>query len=877
MDLDSRNLSTTAGPREGVAWYAITMLERSRSESFRGRVIAALAFLSFGCGSVVIPEDGADSGARDVGPRDGGASADTGVSDSGPTEYLVTVSIGGPGTGRVQAGSVPFDCTTATCTARVVAGSRLQITAVPDSGSIFRAWVTGRCSEGGPACELTVLRDEALGVEFARARTLTVSLGGDGAGTVATSDLAVDCPSTCSTEIEDGAVVDLIATPIANVSFGGWGGDCSGTDPNCGLVMDRDRVVVASFDRDRATLSVALAGDGVGTVTSDLGAIECPGICADSYVRGTEVTLTATPDTDVVFAGWTGACTGQQTCTLTLDAAASVTATFNPVLDTVAVSLLGTGSGQVRSDVGAIDCPGTCEHEFPRGTELTLTALSDSTSRFQGWGGACVGMGVCSLRLSADVNVTAEFVRQRSIQVTRVGSGGGHVSSQPAAIDCGSTCAAQLDEGTSVTLTATPDADSYFVEWMGACASATPTCSTTLTTDRNVTARFRARAVQISVGTSHACAVFADGSVRCWGRGSAGQLGYADTEDVGDDAQDDLSSIQVALGGSALHVVTGGTHSCALLVGGAVRCWGDSLHGQLGYGSTGTIGDDEHPAAAGPVSLGANATSLVTALSHTCAILAGGGVRCWGHNFLGQLGLGTSGVGTNVGDNEVPTAAAPVSLGGAVEELACGASHCCARLSSGGVRCWGDNNRGQLGQGDTVRIGDNEQPSSAPLLQLGGTPSSIHAGPEGTHSCAIFPPSNGYRCWGRGTEGQLSTTIAVNIGDNELPSAMPLTGAQYAELCAGTTHSCGRTTSGAVFCWGSNDYGEGTPVLGSSGDLGAPAVDLSCSSQFNCAVLATGGVRCWGRSNYGQLGYGSTQNVGDGMGLSILAAGDVPL
>lgn len=839
--------------------------------------LASLAWVgAAACGSVVVPEVSSDGGLRDAGRTDAAIVTDAGARDSGAERFDVTVLLQGSGSGSVESPSFDLTCAGDACTGEVAAGERVQLIAVAGVGSAFGEW-SGICDGEGESCTVEVERDLALAVRFDRVFTLTVVAAGDGSGVVTSPGGAISCPDECISELVEGTTVQLTATPDEDVEFGAWSGDCAGTSPTCEVTLDRDRSVVASFDRDRVTLSVALAGDGLGTVTADLGPIDCPGTCSASYAVGETVTLTAAPDADVRFAGWFGACAGTESCIVTMEAARAVTATFELEREPLTVVLQGSGAGRVTSDIGGIDCPGACTEAYVRGAAVELTATASPGSRFAGWGGACSGTGTCNVTVSSATNVSAQFIARQALTVATVGSGAGVVTSLPLGIDCGATCVAQFDRGTSVMLTAQSNADAYFVGWSGDCVGTTPTCTTTLSADRGVTARFRARAVQVTAGTHHACAAFQDGTVRCWGRGDSGRLGYSSTVDVGDDAADDLSTMQVSVGGNAERVVAGTAHTCALLTGGSVRCWGDALNGQLGYGSSTTIGDDEPPAAAGPVSLAGNATSISSGSSHTCALLSGGSVRCWGYNFLGQLGLGTFGVGSNVGDNEVPSAVAAVSLGESAEEVACGGSHCCARLASGAVRCWGDNNRGQLGLGHTDRIGDDEVPSTAPPVMLGGTPTSLHAGSNALHGCAIFPPSNGYRCWGRGTDGQLSPAIAVDIGDNELPSTVAVTGSQYAQLCAAATHTCGRTTAGAVFCWGTNDYGEGTPALGSTGDLGAPAVDLTCGDQFNCAVLSTGGVRCWGRAHYGQLGYGSTQNVGDGVGPSILAAGDVPL
>ena len=186
-------------------------------------------------------------------------------------------------------------------------------------------------------------------------------------------------------------------------------------------------------------------------------------------------------------------------------------------------------------------------------------------------------------------------------------------------------------------------------------------------------------------GSYHTCAVPADGKVRCWGRNDSGQLG---------DGTVDSSStpVQVETGSGPLTGVTalsgGGVHTCALRANGTIRCWGDNSHGQLGDGTN--LGKRN----------GIEVTGISTAIAisagweHTCAVLADGTVRCWGANALGQLGDGTT-----------TTRLTPVPVSGITDATAVTAGwwhHSCALLGDGTVKCWGDNQWGQLGNGATA-------------------------------------------------------------------------------------------------------------------------------------------------------------------------------
>jgi subtilisin family serine protease len=159
------------------------------------------------------------------------------------------------------------------------------------------------------------------------------------------------------------------------------------------------------------------------------------------------------------------------------------------------VDKAGTGTGTVTSSPAGIDCGSTCSASFDAGTSVTLTATAAAGSRFAGWsGGGCSGTGTCQVTLNAATTVTATFTLQHTLSVTKDGTGTGSVTSSPAGIDCGSTCAAPFDSGTSVTLTATADSGSDFTGWSGGGCSGTGTCTVTLNADTTVTATFTQQA-----------------------------------------------------------------------------------------------------------------------------------------------------------------------------------------------------------------------------------------------------------------------------------------------------------------------------------------------------------------------------------------------
>jgi hypothetical protein len=158
---------------------------------------------------------------------------------------------------------------------------------------------------------------------------------------------------------------------------------------------------------------------------------------------------------------------------------------------TLTVAKAGSGAGTVTSSPAGIDCGSTCSALFGNGTQVTLSAPPAPGSVFTGWSGAgCSGAGLCTTAMSSDQSVTANFVAHRTLSVSKSGSGSGSVTSSPAGIDCGATCSASYDDGTPVTLTATPDAGSTFTGLSGGGCSGTGTCVVTLSGDQAVSAGF---------------------------------------------------------------------------------------------------------------------------------------------------------------------------------------------------------------------------------------------------------------------------------------------------------------------------------------------------------------------------------------------------
>jgi cysteine-rich repeat protein len=372
---------------------------------------------------------------------------------------------------------------------------------------------------------------------------------------------------------------------------------------------------------------------------------------------------------------------------------------------------------------------------------------------------------------------------------------------------------------------------------------------------------------RLIAGSSYTCVLLEGGDVRCWGDNRDGQLGYGHTNHIGDD--EEPSSVDtVDVGGRVVQLAAGGQHRCALLEGGDVRCWGANSHGQLGYGHRDTIGDDEVPSSVDTVDVGGRVVQLAAGGLHTCALLEGGDVRCWGDNWDSQLGYGHR---DTIGDDEVPSSVDTVDVGGRVVQLAAGGEHTCALLEGGGVRCWGRNSDGQLGYGHMNAI---VAPSSAGDVNADGRVVQVVAGDM--HTCALREDGQ-VRCWGNNDDGELGYGHWEDIGDNELPGRAGDVdvGGSSVQVAAGRRHTCALLEDGTIRCWGINQSGQlgqghvyhiGDNELPGSVDVvdvGGHAVEIATGDYHTCALLEGGTLRCWGSNWAGQLGYGHTRLIGD--------------
>jgi len=355
----------------------------------------------------------------------------------------------------------------------------------------------------------------------------------------------------------------------------------------------------------------------------------------------------------------------------------------------------------------------------------------------------------------------------------------------------------------------------------------------------------------VAAGAFHTCAVTSGGASQCWGFNLYGEIGDGTTTDRS------TPVTVIGLAGGEATVATGLSHSCALTSGG-VQCWGSNVLGQLGDGTT-----TNHVMPGAVSGLASGVVAVSAGDGHTCALTVGGGVQCWGANYYGQLGDGTT------TDRYIPVTVTGLASG--VVAVSAGSMHTCALTGSGALFCWGYNNAGQLGNGTYA-------PRLTPTAVTGLGSGVVAVSAGSSHTCAVTS-AGGVQCWGRNWSGQLGDGTTA---DQTTPVAVTALGSRVATVSAGNAHTCALTIGGGVLCWGANStgaLGDGTttnrltPVAVTG--LASGAMAVSAGWAYSCAATTAGELRCWGGNISGQLGDGSTANRSTPATVTGLATGVV--
>jgi alpha-tubulin suppressor-like RCC1 family protein len=371
------------------------------------------------------------------------------------------------------------------------------------------------------------------------------------------------------------------------------------------------------------------------------------------------------------------------------------------------------------------------------------------------------------------------------------------------------------------------------------------------------------------LGRDFGCGLIPLGRLYCWGVNGSAQLG-ARTDSLCSEEQKTVSPIlpcslnPIRVGPSLVFssVSAGDGFACGIAAAGAAYCWGDGNFGKLGNGKNGGAGTPTF------VTSGLTFSAISTGGNHACGLTPSGSAYCWGMDSTGQLG-----------DERHVNSTTPIPVldgaGGIAVfgSIAAGFRHTCGLRSDGTALCWGRDSTGELGIGNfsnadrpvavatslrfttIVTGGDTVQPPPGSLERLRVE----------SHTCAIATSGLAY-CWGSNRSGQLGTGI---VGDSSASPVAVSGGLTFSKLSAGSRHTCGITTAGAIYCWGNNqdlELGRGPPT-GGSGASGVPQVvtggslpasvtfsSVAAGTRHSCGVGNDGAAYCWGSNVFGALG-----------------------
>ncbi len=344
-----------------------------------------------------------------------------------------------------------------------------------------------------------------------------------------------------------------------------------------------------------------------------------------------------------------------------------------------------------------------------------------------------------------------------------------------------------------------------------------------------------APAERLEVGTAFGCIQSRRGAIWCWGDNSHGQIGNRMP-------QLQLSWVPVRPPADRPSSIRAGSaHTCSTASTGKTWCWGDNSRGQLGDGTT-----TASPAGRAVAGLPESMTHVSTGRAHSCALGSDESVWCWGDNSHGQIG--------NPGQAVFRTALQVAGPDPGVRQVACGADHLCLLYRNGTVACRGKNTSGQIGAKPGSATSGFHTPRNQDRDLV-----SVVAGSD--HSCVIRQDGR-VLCWGDNTHGQLGDGTTVQTAS---PVETSLRDRKAASMVAGSRHTCAISPEGQAWCWGFNFYGQlgdGTtedrafPVQVAA--LSDTVHAMAAGESHTCAIRRDRSVWCWGKNDRGQLGDGTT-------------------
>ena len=337
-------------------------------------------------------------------------------------------------------------------------GTQVAVTATANTGYQFTGWSGGGCSGTG-ACTLTMTGDTTVTATFALVQhTLTPAVSPSGAGAITPS---------VPTKYDYNTLVSVTAVANPGYQFTGWSGACTGTGA-CNVTMTGDKTVTANFAVVQYTLTPGMTPSGAGTIIPS---------APTKYNYNTTVIVTATGNPGYQFTGWSGACTGTGPCSVLMTGDRSVTANYVVLQYTLTPSVNPSGAGTTTPSAPT---------KYNYNTTVSVTAAANAGYQFTGWSGACTGTGACSVTMTGDRSVTANFApvaQQFTLTLTQDGTGTGTVGALP------SSSNGTYNAGTDVSVMATPGTNCKFAGWSGACTGTGP-CKVKMDASKKVIASF---------------------------------------------------------------------------------------------------------------------------------------------------------------------------------------------------------------------------------------------------------------------------------------------------------------------------------------------------------------------------------------------------
>ena len=384
-----------------------------------------------------------------------------------------------------------------------------------------------------------------------------------------------------------------------------------------------------------------------------------------------------------------------------------------------------------------------------------------------------------------------------------------------------------------------------------------------------ITRTFNLRPKEMAFGETHTCFAFSNGSAKCMGLNSNGQLGLGNTTSFNGTTPSAMGNNLASINFDGLkikNISAGGNSTCAILSNSQLSCWGANSLGQLG------LGDIVQRMSPTLVDLGPSlATQVAISETHTCIVDHKGDLKCFGNNQYNQLGLEhTNSIGVAPSQMGFNLGAVNLGTGKKVIKVGVGNGFSCVLLSDRTVKCWGKNEYGQLGLDHTLITGVEDSQT----INFGTLEGVLDLSVGHNHSCVLLV-SGKTKCWGRNEFGQLGVGTTTNHGTSAGSMAALLeinfgSNKKAIQIAAGYSTTCAVLEDGSSRCWGFNingvagqgnqDLMYSPSALNLNLGTGTTVRSIDSNGVNACAILTNGQVKCWGTAT--AHGQGVPQTLG---------------